>query len=317
MKNNTPKTESRFKGEFIIIVITILWGSTFVIVKQSLNDISSLLYVAIRFTLATLILFPIFLWKKDKNEKLVTCPGVFLGVLLFLGFAVQTMGLGITTATKSGFITGTAVILIPFFQIFIEKKKPSRGTVIGIFLVFIGLLFFSSGGSSVFEFLSLIGSDFNFGDFLTFLCAVFFAIQIVYIDKYSKENSVLSLLFSQLVTVAVLSILCTIIFSLTSIEPVKAEFNGNVIFSLLFTAIVATLINIGLQTKYQKSISPSKAGIIYTFEPLFAAFLAYLILNEKINNFGYIGSALIFAGLITSEIYDNLFDRNGKESTKR
>lgn len=316
MKSNTPKTESRFLGEIIIFTITLLWGSTFVIVKQSLNDISSLLYVAIRFSIAALILFPIYQWKRNKKEKFIIWPGVFLGVWLFLGFAVQTMGLKLTTATKSGFITGIFVVLIPFFQIFIEKKKPSKGTIIGICLVFLGLIFLSSGGSSIFEFLSLIGNDFNFGDFLTFLCAIFFAVHVVYIDKFSKENSILSLLFSQLITVAVLSFLFVFVFSASSIEPVRIELNSYLIFSLLFTAIIATLVNIGLQTKYQKTVTPSKAGIIYSFEPLFSAFLAYLILNEKIGKFGYIGSALIFSGLIVSEIYDNLINRNGKESSK-
>ena len=314
MKSSKPITESRFLGEIVILIITLFWGSTFVIVKQSLNDVSSLLFVAIRFSIAAVILLPIYLWKRDKKKKLIIWPGVFLGIWLFLGFAVQTMGLRLTTATKSGFITGIFVVLIPFFQIFIEKKKPSRGVVMGICLVFLGLIFLSSGGSSIFEFLSLIGSDLNFGDFLTFLCAIFFAIHVVYIDKLSKENSLLSLLFSQLITVSVLGFIFTGIFSVTSIEPVKAEFTDYAIFSLLFTAIVATLINIGLQTKFQKSVSPSKAGIIYSFEPLFAAFLAYIILNEKIGKFGYIGSALIFSGLIVSEIYDNLFNKDGKES---
>lgn len=314
MMNKNEKFASRFKGELILIVITILWGSTFVIVKQSLSDISSTLYVAIRFTTATLILLPIYLKFRKPGGKFIIWPGVALGVLLFLGFVTQTMGLQYTTATKSAFITGTFVVMIPFFQIFIEKKRPSKGTIIGIFLVFIGLIFLSSTGDSVIEFLSSLGSGFNFGDFLTFLCAVFFAIQVVYIDKFSKENSVLALLFSQLITVSVLSFILTFIFDITSIEKVKIIYNGNVIFSLLFTAIVATLVNIGLQTRYQKSVSPSKAGIIYSFEPLFASILAYIVLNEKISNFGYIGSVLIIAGLIISEIYDNLFRQNGKGS---
>ena len=312
MMNKSEKFASRFKGELILIAITILWGSTFVIVKQSLSDISSALYVAIRFSTASIILLPIFLKFRKLGEKLIIWPGAALGVLLFLGFVTQTMGLQYTTATKSAFITGTFVVMIPFFQIFIEKKKPSRGTVIGIFLVFMGLIFLSSPGNSIFEFISSLGSGFNFGDFLTFLCAVFFAIQVVYIDKFSKENPVLSLLFSQLVTVSILSFFLVFLFDVTSIEKAKIVYNGNVIFSLLFTAIVATLINIGLQTRYQKSVSPSKAGIIYSFEPLFAAILAFYVLDEKISNFGYIGGILIIAGLIISEIYDNLFNSNGK-----
>ena len=284
--------------------------------KQSLNDISPILFVAIRFSIASIVLFPILLWKKKKEEKMILISGLFLGVLLFLGFVSQTMGLRLTSATKSGFITGTFVVMIPIFQIFIEKKKPSFGTVLGIILVFLGLLFLSSSGNSIFEFLAALGRDLNFGDFLTFLSAIFFSIHVVYLDKYSKENPLFNLLFSQLVTVSVLGFLFMYIFNVTTIEPVKADFNSFVIFGLLYTAIIATLMNIGLQTKYQKTVSPSKAGIIYSFEPLFSAILAFFVLNEKISNFGYIGSILIFLGLIVSEIFDNLFNKNGKGSAK-
>ncbi len=317
MNNNTGAKTRSFLGEFVLIAITILWGCTFVIVKKALQDVSPTLYVAVRFTIALLFLLPVYLWKRDRKEKFISWQGAFLGLWLFLGFVTQTVGLRLTTATKSGFITGTFVLFIPFFQIFIEKKKPARGTIIGIFFVFIGLLFLSSSGNSIWDFIVSLGNDFNFGDFLTLLCAVFFAVQVVFIDKYSKEHSVLNLLFSQLLTVSVLSFISVFLFDAASLEAIKWEFNGYILFSLLFTALIATLINIGLQTRFQKSVSPSKAGIIYSFEPLFSALLAFFILNEKIGNFGYIGSILIFAGLIIAEVYDNLFNKNGKGFSKR
>lgn len=317
MKNNPGKKDSRFIGEIVLFTITLLWGSTFVIVKQSLAGISPVLYVAIRFTIASIVLFPIYLWFRKEKEKLIIGPGVFLGAWLFLGFIAQTIGLRYTTATKSGFITGTFVVMIPIFQIFIEKKKPTKGTVMGVFVVFIGLLFLSSSGNSMLEFLNSLGRDFNWGDFLTLLSAIFFSIHIVYLDKFSKEYSTLRLLSNQFIVVAALSITTVFLFSVSGIEQVKIDFNGFLLFSLLFTALVATLLNIGLQTKYQKTVSPSKAGIIYSLEPLFSAILAYFVLNEKISNFGYIGSVLIFAGLLLSEVYDNLFNKNGKESAER
>jgi drug/metabolite transporter (DMT)-like permease len=315
--NNSVKRESRFLGEFVLLAITLLWGSTFVIVKQSLTDISPVLYVAIRFTIASIVLFPIYLWKREEKEKLISKPGVFLGAWLFLGFIAQTIGLRYTTATKSGFITGTFVVMIPIFQIFIEKKKPSKGTVMGVFVVFVGLLFLSSGGNSVLEFINMLGRDFNWGDLLTLISAVFFSIHIVYLDKFSREHSTLGLLSSQFITVSVFSVIAVLLFASTGIEQVKADFNGFLVFSLLFTALIATLFNIGLQTKFQKTVSPAKAGIIYSLEPLFSAILAFFVLNEKISNFGYIGSALIFAGLLLSEVYDNLFNKDGKESAER
>lgn len=315
--NNIPgKTASRFTGEFVLFLITLLWGSTFVIVKQSLSDVSPYLFVAVRFSIAALVLLPVVLWRKKNKGEIFIWPGIFLGIWLFLGFITQTIGLNHTTATKSGFITGTFVVLIPFFQIFIEKKKPSKGTMIGICIVFVGLLFLSSSGNSIFEFVGSLGKGFNIGDFLTLLGAVFFSIHVVYLDKFSKEYSPLSLLFSQFVLVSVFSFASAFLSPAAGSGPLQWNLTGFVVFSLLYTALIATLMNIALQTKYQKTVSPSKAGIIYSLEPIFSAVLAYFVLNEKISNFGYIGSALIFTGLVISEVLDNYLYKNGKESAQ-
>ncbi len=303
--------QRKYLGVTALIIVTILWGATFVIVKESLNDVSSMLFIALRFSIAAIFLIPIYFKNRDKFKKPAVIAGTILGLFLFFGFATQTVGLKYTTATKSGFLTGTLVVMVPIFQTIIEKRAPTKGAVIGTILVFIGILFLSSGGDSIFTFLDDLGSNFNVGDFLTLLCAVFFALYVVYLDIVSPKFDFWILLSLQIFTTAILGYISSILFFAVSFEPIRIDLTQYLIFGLVYTALFATLITTALQTKFQKEVSPTKAGIIYSFEPIFAALFAFFLLSEKITNFGFVGSVLIFSGLIVSELHENLLKKNG------
>src|SRR5690606_159191 len=116
----------KFLPEILLMVNTLIWGATFVIIKSALTDISPLLFISIRFLFATLILIPFaFKFFKKVNKK-TFLGGVLLGFLYFAGFSTQTVGLNYTTATKSAFITGTFIIFTPLFQILLLKKIPEK-----------------------------------------------------------------------------------------------------------------------------------------------------------------------------------------------
>ena len=147
-----------------------------------------MMFVGIRFTFAALVLLP-FAKKIFKFSKTGTIKaGLLLGTLYFLGFASQTIGLQFTTATKSGFITGTFVIFTPVFQWFLEKKIPAKWNLIGVFVVIIGLLFLSSKGTSIFDIFSELGSNFNIGDFFTLLCALFWGWYLGFFTNFSHRH---------------------------------------------------------------------------------------------------------------------------------
>lgn len=300
----------KYKSEAILLFVTVLWGGTFVMVKEALNDISSMAFIAIRFFIAGIILFP--LMKKKVFTKKNVFAGIILGSLLFLGFAVQTLGLKFISATKSGFLTGTTVIMIPILQTIIEKRIPTKGVVLGSIIVMIGIIFLSSGGNSIVNIFSDLMANFSIGDFLTLSCAVFFALYMIYLDIETSQHDFWVLLFLQIITTAFLSIIFLFFFSATNVEAIKLELTDNLISALIYTSIFATLITTALQTKYQKNVTPAKAGIIFSFEPIFAAIFAFFILGEKITNFGYFGAALIMLGLFVSELYENLFLKNGR-----
>lgn len=294
----------KYLGEAALLLATIIWGGTFVIIKNSLDDASPMLFITMRFSLAAVLLIPIFLLRKKHFSKKLLYGGMVLGVFLFLGFSTQTVGLKFTTASRSGFITGLMVVFTPILQLIIKRKPPTKGAIVGTILVFLGLAFLSSGGNSILTLFTELGANFNFGDFMTLLCAIFFAFQIVYIDIISRKYDFWSLLFVQLATVAVLGIISTLLFDATSIEKIKFVSTDYLWFGVLYTGLLATLVNIAIQTKFQKEVTPTKAGIIYSFEPVFAATFAFFLLNEKITNFGFAGGALIFLGLLVSETYD-------------
>lgn len=294
----------KYIGESALFSITIFWGVTFAIIKLALNDISPMLFIAIRFLFAALLLLPFLLKPLLQSNIDVIKAGIFLGLLYYIGFATQTAGLYYTTATKSGFITGTFIIFIPIFQLILERKAPGKGNIIGIALVIIGLVLLSSNGVTVLDILSELGSNFNVGDFLTLICAIFYALYVVYIDIITKKYDYKALIILQVLFTGLAGFIFTILFDATGIESIRYDFNTTVILVILYTAIFSSILATAVQTKYQKTVTPTKAGIIFSLEPIFAALFAFLIIHEKISNFGIIGCIFIFTGVLVSELFD-------------
>ena len=279
-----------------------LWSVTFVIIKESLNSVSPVVFVSLRFSFAALILSPFIIKAFKKIDKELLMTGLFLSIFFFAGFATQTIGLKYTTATKSGFITGTFILFTPLFQYLIEKKLPKKENIYGIILIITGLLFLSSKGNTFFNIFTELGGGFNIGDFFTLLSAISFALYLVYLDVVTKKFNYMPLVYMQILFTAVIGMMCAIFLSLIGFEQIKLTFNSQIFFALVYTSIFATIITTFLQTKYQKTVTPTKAGIIFSFEPPLAAIFAFFILSERISSFGYIGCALIFTGLLVTEI---------------
>ncbi len=288
------------KAELLLLLITLIWGGTFSIIKSALEDVSPLIFVGMRFGLST-ILYLIFFRFRHFNFEMLK-HSLIIAFFLFAGFAFQTVGLKYTTASKSGFITGMLVIFTPIVQLIIERKPPKLGNLIGIVLVTLGLLLLTSKESSIESFLFSLGKDFTVGDFLTLLCAITFAFYIVYLDIYSKQHPTSILVFVQLAVTSIFSFLIAPFF-----ENVTINLTPRLIFALVYTSLLATIFAIYIQTEYQKFTTPTHAAIIFTMEPVFAAIIARIFLNEKFSQFAIIGSALMFSGLLISELSDLIF----------
>lgn len=295
----------RYLGESALLLNTLIWGGTFALIKNALSDISPLLFLGIRFFIAAILLYPFIHYTLKKMDKNTFIAGSVLGIFYFFGFATQTVGLNFTTATKSGFITGTFVVIIPILQTIIERKKPRWYNIVSIVFVMIGLVFLSSRGDNLFQFINELGSDFIIGDFLTLLCAILFAFQVVYVDVFTKKYDYMPMVFIQLVITGLGGFIGSVILSSVGLEIIKFNLNTNVVFAIVYTSVFASIIATILQLKFQKVVTPTKAGIIYSFEPIMAAVLAFFILGEKISKFGLLGGVFILIGLLLSEILEN------------
>ena len=275
------------KAELILLSITFIWGGTFAVVKYALTSASPLTFLAIRFGIASLI-FPIVFRKNYFTmDKATMVGGTFLGILLMIGFAFQTIGLKYTTSSKSAFITGLLVAFTPIAQAIIEKKLPSRGNLIGVAFVAVGLYLLTSPS----------GQGFNIGDLLTLFCAISYAVYIVYLDVFSKRHDVSKLTLLQLSITSILSIAAA-----PFVETMEVHFTTGLVWALLYTSILATVFATYLQTKYQRDTTPVRAAIIFTMEPVLANVIAFFAFGEFVGVTGVFGGALIISGLLTSEL---------------
>jgi drug/metabolite transporter (DMT)-like permease len=277
------------KAELILLSITLIWGGTFAVVKYALSDASPLTFLALRFGAASLIFPIIYRAKYLSMDRATLLGGLFLGFLLMIGFAFQTVGLKYTTASKSAFITGLLVAFTPIAQAVIEKRMPARGSLVGVVLVAFGLFLLTSPG----------GQGFNIGDILTLFCAVSYAIYIVYLDVFSKKHDVSKLTFLQLFVTSMLSLTAA-----PFVETMHVHFSTGFIWALLYTSILATVFATYLQTKYQRDTTPVRAAIIFSMEPVLANVIAFFAFGEFVGWVGVLGGGLIIAGLLASELLD-------------
>ena len=281
----TPKS----RAEGILFGITFIWGTTFALGKVVLLEVTPLQMISFRFTLATIIILAFSYRSIFPLSLRQALRGGLLGLFLFAGFVVQTIGLTITTASKSAFITGMVVVFAPLLQIVMTRRPPKIGNIIGVAIVTLGLWFLTSPE----------GSAFNAGDGLTLACAILFAMYIVYLDIVSHEMTAVQLTFLQFVTNALLSIGAMSIF-----ESAQLRLSTFGTLGLLYLAIFATVLTTFLQTRYQKETSPTRTAVIFTMEPVFAAIIAAIFLGERLGAIGIVGGALIIGGILVSELSD-------------
>ncbi len=273
-----------------------MWGSTFVITKGILEENSPLWYTTVRFAFATVLTFAIF-YRQLLHFSLKTLwRGCILGFFLFGGFIAQTIGLQYTTASKSAFFTGFLTILTPVMQFFfyrILQQKPhpiTSGNIFGVLLATVGLYFLTSPE----------GSEFNRGDGLSLICAVLFAMYIVYLDYVSGfEPQKMQLLFIQFAFCAVGGAIAALLF-----EEFRGSWSADYILALAYLTIFATIITMAIQTRYQGDSTPTRAAIIFAMEPVIAGILAFFVRGEVIGILGIVGGCLILFGLLASELSD-------------
>jgi drug/metabolite transporter (DMT)-like permease len=282
---------AKSRAETVLFAATLIWGSTFAGVKLILGELPALQMVFWRMGFATLVVLVISGRRLFPIRPAALAKGAILGLLLFLGFAAQNIGLNYTTASKSAFITGMMVVVVPLLQFIVERRAPKVGNVIGVLIVATGLWFLTSPE----------GSTFNVGDALTLTCAFMFAIYIVYLDVVSHELTAMQLTFLQCATNAVLALAGMLLF-----ETVTFAWSGRTVAILAYLTLFATVLTTYTQTRFQKDTTPTRAAVIFSIEPLIASVIAYFVLGERLGATGMLGGALIMLGVLTSELSDQI-----------
>ncbi|WP_199426620.1 DMT family transporter [Thermaerobacillus caldiproteolyticus] len=295
-----------------LLAVTFVWGATFVVVQNAISFLEPLSFNAVRFWLAGLFLL---LWLLLCYRSLLTQwsssllrAGGWMGLWLFSGYAFQTIGLLYTTSSKTAFITGLSVVLVPLFSFLFLKQKPTANAVFGALIATAGLYFLTMNGGEW---------SMNRGDVFVFFCAISFAMHIIVTGKYSSRYPTLLLTVIQIFTVAIMCSVFAFLFEDgTQMWNVAVLRQQEVWTALMITSLLATALAFLIQTKFQKYTTAARVALIFAMEPVFAAITAYIWAGERLSPAGIIGCIGILSGMILPEFRFSL--SFGKRlSTKR
>ena len=281
---------SRRAADLALAFNTLVWGATFTLVKSALRDVSPLLFLALRFTLATAALSGLWLvgWHGRKIDRRAIVGGILAGILLFSGFLLQTLGLQYTTPPRSAFLTGLASVMVPLLGALVYRVKPQALEVLGVLVATAGMALMTLGGP-----IGAVGK----GDLLTLLCAGAFAGHIVILGHYSAKVSFETLSIAQVATSAVLAL-----GLFWWAEPPHIVWRPGVIYAILVTGLLATALAFTIQAWAQKFTSSTRTALIYTLEPVFAWLISFWALGEGLAGRAAAGAALILGGVVLVEL---------------
>jgi len=290
---------SNWRVDAALVAVALIWGATFVLVKEALDDVSTLLFLTLRFGVATVALALLFgkSAQTDLRRRSILWPsvggGAIAGFCLFSGYVLQTFGLKYTTAAKAGFITGLYIPLVPLFGALAYRRRPQSIEVAGVCSAFIGMALMTVQG----DILSI-----GRGDLLVMCCAVAYAFHILVLGHFAVRASTPVLTLTQIATSAILG---GSVFWWA--EPPHIHWSAPVWIAIGVTGLLATALAFYVQTWAQQYSSPTRTALIFSTEPVFAWVTSYLVLREGLSGRGIFGALLILAGILLVEMKPGRF----------
>lgn len=287
------RAPARWQADLALAFVALIWGSTFVVVKQSLTGISTMYFLALRFSFAALCMTPLLFSAFRACGARTTWKGVRAGfvtaMFLWTGYFLQTLGLKYTSAGNSGFLTGLYIVLVPLIGAAWYRTWPRLAELIGIAI--------AGAGMTVLTLPSLSANlRMNRGDLLTVGCAIAFAFHLLVLGFYSKRERFEAVAFGQIAGAALFSILALLV------EAPHAVWNRQIVFAILLTGLFATALAFALQTWGQQYTTATRTALLFALEPVFAAAAAVLFGGEHVTAYSLAGGALILAGVLTVEL---------------
>ncbi len=271
--------------DLALTAVTAIWGSTFLIVQRALPYFSPLVFLLLRFVLASAVVLLLY---RKKLKRAGFVPGVVTGLFLFSGYAFQTIGLQFTTSSKSAFLTSLSVPMVPLVASFVYRRGPGLWELLGVLAATAGMLLLTAP-----EHMGAV----NKGDLLSFCCAVLFAGQVVAVSHFAGRGNFESLVTAQLGTVAVLSAGTCWWVEAPVFRPAASAWTA-----VGITGLLATALAFSVQGWAQESVPVTRAAIIYALEPVFAVAVSYFVAGEVLTVRGMGGAALILLGILIVEL---------------
>lgn len=299
----SEKTENSVLSKLaspLIVLATIIWGSSFVVMKNSVNVLPTFWLLAIRFSFAAIVLAVVF-WKRWKLlDRGYLIGGTVMGLCLFVAYAFQTFGLEQTTSGKNAFFTAVYCVIVPFLYWAIAHRRPDRYNVLAAFLCIAGIALVSVTGENA--------TAFNMGDILTLIGGFFFACHIVAVAKYSEGRDIFLLTTLQFASFAIFSWIGALF---ASPAPNPAVFDSNLIFGLAYLVIFASCGALLFQNIGQKYTAPATAAVLLSLEAPFGVFFSILFADERPTPLMFVGFALIFIAVVCSETKFSFLRKKG------
>ncbi len=292
-KLKSRQVVSRWRADLALAFVALVWGVTFVIVKRALADISTLYFLALRFTLASACLLIMFIAAFRRTGAKAVWRGLgggaIAGVFLCAGYVLQTFGLRYTTAGKSGFLTGFYIVLVPVIGVAVFRRRPQLAEILGILIATAGIALLTvpsvRGGIHI-----------NKGDLLTIGCAVAYSFHLLLLGYYSQREAFEPVALGQ---IACTALLCAMALPL---DPPKAVWSHSVILAIILTAVFATAFAFTIQTWGQARTTANRTALIFALEPVFALAAAVLVGGETLTGPGIAGSAFVLCGILAVEL---------------
>jgi drug/metabolite transporter (DMT)-like permease len=278
----------KVKVNALLLLVSLIWGSTFLVVQRTLTLVGPFTFLTMRFTIAALALALIFHKHLLRVSRAELLTGSMIGVFLFGSYALQTLGLLYTTSSKVGFITGLYVPLVALLGVPLLGQKPTASGILGVMLSVVGLLLISI--NRAFQF------TFGLGELLVMGCALASALHVIGISKFSPKLDAINLAIVQIAMTAVLSAIAMPIAGEPFVLPTLPVWG-----SALFLGVAATAFALAVMNRVQQFVSSTHATLIYSLELVWAGLLGSLA-GEQLSLFAWIGCASILLGMITAEL---------------
>ncbi len=273
---------TRRGADLLLLTAAAVWGVSFVIVKEALNSASPLLFLALRFTIATVALTP-FVQLRGGFSRGELRAGLILTLLLASGFATQAYGLQFTTPARSAFIVAMSSVLAPFIAMVLLRHRTGWMVIGALLMAAAGIYFLTAPDAG----------GLNKGDLWTLITAVVFGGHIVAVSEFSKRFEAERLVWLQLPGTAVGSLIAAVFR-----EDMRFEVSVGLIAALLFLAIMSTVVALVWQFRAQRQMSSARASLIFCFEPVFAAVTSWFFWGETFSLSQGLGAGLILAGMV-------------------